>query len=270
MHGGREATDHPGEHRDGQREPEHEAIHLRRVLPWHHREHTEELHTPNGQHTSDGTAAQGQRQAFGQQLPNNPLLRCPERQPDRDLMLPILPAQQQQIRKVGAGNEEDEEEGALEQVEERTGTIVHLADGPEPRAVALVGLWILTLERLGDHLELSLAFLRRNTRFQARPDGQGADLALELPRGHERHEDLWRETRELVIGGHDTNHPVGCAVELERVPDERRIRRTPVLPERVADDRDLVAANAFFLGQEGPAERRLCPREEAKDVGSRL
>ena len=76
-----------------------------------------------------------------------------------------------------------------------------------------------------------------------------------------RRHDLRDKPEELEIRRHDTHHPVGRAIELDRLPDERRVRPEPGFPELVADHRDLVAAWLLLLGSEGPADRGLDPQE---------
>ena len=49
----------------------------------------------------------------------------------------------------------------------------------------------------------------------------------------------------------------GRAVERERLPEDRRIAVEALLPDAMADERDVLAARAILVGREVAAEHRL-------------
>ena len=76
--------------------------------------------TPAQRHEHAGAAAeQRQEQALDQQLPHEAPARRAERRPDGDLAPPYRRAREQQVRHVGAGDEEHHGHGAGEGDEER-------------------------------------------------------------------------------------------------------------------------------------------------------
>ena len=64
-------------------------------------------------------AEQGEHEPFGQHLADQPPLPRAERRADRQLAIAAGGAHQQEVRDVGAGDEEDQEDEHLEEVERR-------------------------------------------------------------------------------------------------------------------------------------------------------
>ena len=58
------------------------------------------------EHHSERGATEGKQQAFGEQLPDEPRPSGPESHADRDFPLPRRSSRQQQVRDIGAGDEQ--------------------------------------------------------------------------------------------------------------------------------------------------------------------
>ena len=82
------------------------------------RQRLKELRAPRRDQQARGAADQAEQQAFGQHLPQQPTPPGAERRPNRQLALPRGGARQQQVRDVGAGDQQDEAHRA-EQDEQR-------------------------------------------------------------------------------------------------------------------------------------------------------
>ena len=60
------------------------------------------------QHVAEGGAQAGQQDALRQQLPHQAAAACPDGEADSDFVLPRGGARQQQVRHVGAGDQEQQ------------------------------------------------------------------------------------------------------------------------------------------------------------------
>ena len=112
-----------GQQRDRQRKQQDVAvdsdlIHPRKPVRRHRQKDPQAA--PAHEH-SDGAADQAEQQALGQQLLEQPAASRAKRQADGDLFLPPCPARQQQIRHVGAGDQQNQSRRAEQHIQNRTG-----------------------------------------------------------------------------------------------------------------------------------------------------
>ena len=112
-----------GQQRDRQRKQQDVAvdsdlIHPRKPIRRHRQKDPQAA--PADEH-SGGAADQTQQQALGQQLLEQAAASRAKRQADGDLSLPSCPARQQQIRHVGAGDQQHESSRAQQHIENRAG-----------------------------------------------------------------------------------------------------------------------------------------------------
>ena len=111
----REAEDDPGQERQGQRERQDLTVDLDQLGPGDPslgRESQQGGHAPARQEDAAQAACQRHESALGEQLPDEPRAAGAERRAHRDLALPAGRAGQQQIRDVGAGDQQHEPDGA--------------------------------------------------------------------------------------------------------------------------------------------------------------
>src|SRR5215207_6124887 len=77
-----------------------------------------------------------------------------------------------------------------------------------------------------------------------------------------RHPQLRLSVRELEVGRHHADDRVRLAVERERPPDDPGVRAEAPLPERVAQQDNLVRAGPVLLG----GERAAVSRRDAEQL----
>ena len=70
----------------------------------------------------DGARGDREHERFGEQLSRQPAAVCADRQPERQLALPRRGPRQVQVRDVEAGDGEEQDRGAEEQQQDRTGS----------------------------------------------------------------------------------------------------------------------------------------------------
>ena len=217
-------------------------------------------------------AGGGQREqhAFGQQLPDNAAPRCANRQSNADFPLTRHAAGEQQVRDVGATDQQDQSERDEQRREDRDG-FEGLRHGAATRyeldAHGPVGgrrLVRVPCRELGagalhrhagfqasDNLDADLVFAAADVRHEIdeagerRPEVGRTDLETAEPFRHHSDDLVWRAGDE-----HRASNHVGIAVEL-------------ALPSLVAQHEDGVAACAIIVGS---AERASHDRVHAHDT----
>ena len=108
---GRQAEQHAGQQRDGQRERQHTPIQTEvnaagqdsRVFVG---QRQERALAPEGEEHADRAAQRREQHTFGQQLPDQTPAPRADRQPHTDLCAAQGRPRQQQVRHVGAGNQQ--------------------------------------------------------------------------------------------------------------------------------------------------------------------
>ena len=127
------------------------------------------------------TSAAGRRkhEALGRQLTHETPSPRAERRAKRHLVLPRRRAREQQVRHVGAGDEQDEPDGAEERHERRLRVlddIVLERHDPDAHVGRLVH-GVLLPELPGDAVHLGLRLLERHARLQPAEDGEEREVA---------------------------------------------------------------------------------------------
>ena len=229
-----------------------------------------ETDRPRCQHNPEAAAGEGEQQALGQRLASELAARGPQGGADGDLPPPDLGAHEQQHRQVDAADEQHASGSrrqrfhGLPQVAVEPGAQRH-----EPQDPVFVGIGVVLLQLLRDPVQLGLGggearavaepgdpqILPAGTRFEH-------VTAIERDPHAERQPDLRRSqiaAHVLEAGGHDPHDGIGGIAQQELRADHRAISPEAALPELMAQDDDRVAPGAFvLLGQEGPAQQRLC------------
>ena len=118
--------------------------------------------------TPERRARQGNRQRFGQQLPDNPPACRSQRRAHRQFMLPLRAARQQQNRHIGAADQQQRRHRAEEQIQRRPHRFrVQIRDAAQIHAEA-VG--IARRRLFGELFEQRLQFGIRPGRSDARDE----------------------------------------------------------------------------------------------------
>ena len=160
------------------------------------------MRTPTHAKTSPSSAARDREdEALGQELPRQPRLAGADRGAHRDLALPALGPREQQVGDVGAGHQQQEEDGAEDE------------DERAPRAAA-----DLLLDRNREGLEAHL-------RPDRRPGASGSPRASSAPRSRARPSRPRDERRRRVVA-------VVAVGDLLRVDLQRGSRPATARPRR--------------------------------------
>ena len=200
----------------------------------------------------------------------------PERRPHRDLALTRFGARQQEVGDVGAGDEQQEADGA----EEQPDRAAHAADDfIAQRQHDDVELHLRRVESLLRHrLRDSRASRRAPARRSRRPS------AARRRRSRGCHGSCWRcptARASTSRSARDSGSPwaarnprgitpidlVRRAVDLDRAADDRRIAGIAALPQPVPDHDDLRTVLDIFLRREHASANRR--RRPAWRTGSR-
>jgi hypothetical protein len=234
---------------------------LRQPGQFSRRERLKQIRAEDGEHQPRGTAEQPQHEALGQQLTHQPSAVRAEGGADRELALPRCGACQQQVRDVGAGDQQDETHRA-KQNEQRP---FHIADqflmqrnqpDPDPGVRR-----ILLLEARGNRIHLGLGRRACDARLQPADDRQpvrstGGEQSLELPDRRERHPELG-VVGMLEARGHHAQDFVRHTVQHDALADDGNIRAKPPHPEPVGEDDHALAAGLTVRSSEGASLQRL-------------
>ncbi len=267
LQGRHEAEDDPRQQRHAEREQEHRYVDrdarlVRHVELGHHGD--DGADRAEGEQHAQRAADERQKNALGEQLPQQPLAAGADRHPDGHLPRPRGPARELQVGDVGARDQEKERDPAQQQLQARA----HLAAGdrhveivPEAGGKALRG------ERGG--------LLRGEARVQraqlllgdgARHAGGEADDRIDPlhvgTRGRKREPEslaaVPAETRR-----HDADDRVLPAVQLKRPPDRGWIALEQPEPQAMAQhhDRFGLTIGPDVRGLNGPAGDRGNPEK---------
>ena len=118
-----------------------------------------------------GGAAEGRQQnTLGEQLPHQPLPAGAQSRPDGDLLLAPRRAREQQVRHIGAGDQQHQRHRP-HQHEQGAAHVSHhlLLQADHVHAERLVAL-VLLADASGNHVDVRLRLPHRNSRLQAHQD----------------------------------------------------------------------------------------------------
>ena len=116
VHDGRKAKEHAGRRCDAEREEQHERVDRDLARPRQTRwiRADQRLHADAGEQHAEGAAGDRQQHAFGHELPEQPAAACAKRRAHREFTMTCLGAREQQVREIGAGDEQHETDGGLQ------------------------------------------------------------------------------------------------------------------------------------------------------------
>ncbi len=229
----------------------------------------------------EGDAGAGEQQAeeprgrrdrggLDEPLPDEPAAARAERRAHRRLLLAREPLREQQVRHVGAGDEQHEGDRPGEE-EQRRPRAAHdrLLEGLDRHRGGGVRAGPLRGEPPRHHVHLGAGLRERRARPQPAEDAQEAVVAPLLLRAEDERDPQLRAGRpergEPEPARHDRRDDVAAPVEREGLADDRRVGAEPARPEGVAQH-DLVPRAALA---EGAAERRR-DAEEVEEGRRRL
>ena len=266
----RRDREHDGEEQDaridGDRAQARHVFRLQRLNP---------AHAGGRHHDAEQAADRREEDALGQELLQQPAAARAQRRADRELFLTSEGAREQQVGDVGAGDQQDEADGA-EQHQQRTADVaddllVQRHDAERQAAIGRIDVRKVAPQPGGDGVHLGL-----------RGGGAGAGLELgenvvvlagadggSVRRERQRQEDLavlgdpkrrHHLARQRESFGQHADDLERLSVERHRPSDDRWILPITPRPGAVVEDRRSRPARCVVSGFEEPAVQR--PRAE--------
>ena len=275
---GDQAEDARRQHRQCDREADQPKVRPERFEAGHESKDVGRHADPKGTQAepreSEGRRHRHEREqrALGQQLADDAEAAGAEGEPDGDLPPPLRCAREQKVGDVRAGDQQHDERRRLPEREQRPGAFVeHAAEEREhAHAVVAVRVRIVTREPRGEHRHFRLRVLERRAGPQVADDREVSQVAA---RRHLRIErDGGPDFGALGEGEsrrHHADDDVRLAVDDDRTPHDRAVGIEAPLPQRVAQDHDVVPPERFIVPNERAAEGRLRAQrfeEAARDL----
>ncbi len=229
---------------------------------------------PGGHRHADERARQRDQQALDEQQADDSETARADREADADLALPRGRAREEQVGRVAAYGEQEQQHDRLQQ---REGPGEHalraarrLPEGQRFGAHPAVRLRIETREIAHRGVELRLRRVAADAVGEAAEHRVAAQRTIvELRRSREQlrrhrrrrpHVEVEPEDRPLESRGRDADHREHAIVDAHRAADNRRIAAEPRLPVVVPDDEHRLAAGTRDLvGADQTAERGAQP-----------
>ena len=221
-----------------------------------------------GDAEADDAAGGGEQQALDQQLPHDAPARRAHRVAHRDLARPCRRARQQQVRHVGARDQQHEADRAHQGQEhdaDRAGVEAFVERLDDADGELLVAGRMGRGQALDDAVELGLRLRRGDAVFQAREHREVANVAAaDLVRQRDRRYPELGVGRELDAGRHHADDRPRLAVDADGQAEHAAIAAVARLPEGVAEDHDALGARLVVAAPEAAAEEhRLAQQVEA-------
>ena len=201
----------------------------------------------------------GKRDAFGEKLAEEALARGAEGSADGDFFLARGGASHQEVRDVGAGDEQDEGDGAEKQPEGGAHVAIEevVFQRLDARGPAFIGFWVDFGDVGGDGGHVRIGLREGDAGLHARENDKPVEIVVDLVgREDERKE----EFAFAAIGGAgraDADDGVEFAIHVDFAADDVRIGAEMVAPELVGEDDDVIFSGDGFVGGEVAAEEGL-------------
>jgi hypothetical protein len=217
------------------------------------------------------SAGQRDQKAFGEEEGDQ--ARAAGSQGGADGRLPGSrePAGQEQVRDVGAGDQQQQTDGDGDRQQDRTELAHQMVEQRHGRgAPPLVGIRPLGGHPLRERRQLLARLLLSDAGAQPADDVEVVAPAIELPlRQGERGPDLGRLLRIGEARRQHAHDLIALAAELDGLAEHGPRGAEAVVPEAVAEQGHLVPSGDLLLGEEGAAERRV-HAEQREEAGRAL
>jgi hypothetical protein len=213
-------------------------------------------------------ADERKQHTFGQKLTQQPEAAGAEGRTDRELFLPRLGPRQNQVREVGAGDQQNEADRALQHPQRRADgadditlqrlRLDHVSGRGSPVRHVEVGPSRL-LPFVDQPIDVGLCRLRRHAGLQASDQEQEVAAAAGRERfriDRQRQEHFDPLVVDVVAGRHDADDARRGAVDRNDGADSRVGAAKVALPRRVRNDGDVFRAWPRIVPGEMPATQR--------------
>ncbi len=262
----REAEEHARQERDDSREDENGEVEPdardARDVGWIPPRHQSDAGVRQAK--AEDRARGGQHEALRQELTQHPHPVGPERRAHGHLALPRLGAREQQVRHVGAGDEQQETDRTEEQPDRASDGTDDFVGEREDHGVELHLNRVEPFARHGarDPAQLVGGLPHGRTRLQ--PAGRVKAVAAVIGGGRvhlQRRPQLRRFgvakiSRQHEARRHDADDLEGVAVDEDRSADDRGIGGVAPVPESVTKDDEPGTVGEVLLGRERAADHR--------------
>ena len=220
----------------------------------------ERVEAPGADEEPEYAAAHRKQQTLGEQLSNHSRTACTEGQSNGDLPPAAGPARKQQVRDVGAGDEEHEADRGQQHQQRRADVADDLlVERDYCERHALIGIWMCLLQPAGERARSDA----RAFEIEAGPESRD--------RAQDDHAARWRravqpsgppdlrirDDRRPEGVRHDADNLVGLAAERHLTSESPRVSAEAPYPESVRDDRNPRRTRTVVLEREiAPARGR--------------
>ena len=244
-----------GAHIDGDRQPD-------RQVGVRHPSH-QQVDSPEGKQHAEDSARRGQQQAFREQLPDQAAATGTHRQADGDFLLAANGPRQEQVRHVGAHNQQyagtDCQQDGQDRSEDRLRAVGRPDEGQHPQADLPVGVRVGFLQPGGERIGHRLGVCEGDTRLQpglrvepvVAAMGEAAEVR-HLPMHRHRRPEIAQQAADRAVEGgrHHADDGEGMLVELHTFADDAGIAVEPAPPARFAQHQHRTPALRLLLARE--------------------
>ena len=200
-----------------------------------------------------------EREDLREKLADDGEARCAEREPDGYLMLALCGSRQQEGRDIGAGDEEEQRYGAVEEPERTAGLADdHVLQGLSLDGEVGIGFGELLAEPALDRKEVGSGLAQGDAGFHAADHGEPGFVAALGKRGVRRTDGphVHIGVGELEGCRHDADDGRCVAAYVHLLPYGCRICMESPLPVAVAEEHGTGSAPMLLIGCEFTAQRR--------------
>src|SRR5271155_1395804 len=214
----------------------------------------QEMDTTVSNKSTDGATDQREHHALGEKLPENAATARAEGCAQRDLSFTHRRARKYQIRYVGAGDEQYENNRGKKQRQRLTeGLRKLLLKHPDAYAQFLIDFRVLLLQRRHDRFHFRLCHTNRHSALQPAKNHEFVVFTVELCAVEsERNPDVECRVRskQRETPRKDADERVRLKVDQHGLSDHPDIASDPALPQSVADHCNVLVTRLLLLNHE--------------------
>ena len=219
-----------------------------------------------------GSGETPEEQALREELPHDPGAARPHRGAHRELALPRRPPSEQEVGRVGAGDEEDQPHRAQEERQPLPVVAHHLVEQRRGRhpAVCVVAR-VITYEVADDTLQVGPGLGERHVGPESAVEAQEVLVVHGAALGGEGdgHPELLARGDGIERLRHHPDDLAGDPGDPDPPSHDLRVRAEPALEEAMAEHHDTVVPGRVLFGREGAAPGGRKAEEREVVVGRR-
>ncbi len=215
---------------------------------------------------SDCAADETHHDALDQKLPNDTPAACSQSRADCGFARPSDRSRKQQVRHVGAGDQQHKSNGPLHRKEDSPdlAAVEPFVERHQDRFDVFIGIREGLSQALRDRLQFGAGLLRRNTRPETSEHVEVSRIPVLVAGSGYNRQPYILDLRESHPFGHDANDSVGLLIDLDRPSDRILIAAVSRLPKTVTDQGDRGCGGRVFAGTEISATEGVVSGRAAK------